>query len=70
MFDRYALASVTEEQDMLAYDFSSFVAEVGGALGLFLGFSFYLLWEFFKECLSATSKFIVTKTRENVIKRF
>ena len=26
------------------YPFSSFVAEAGGALGLFLGFSFLMLW--------------------------
>ena len=25
----------------------SFIAEFGGALGLFVGFSFYMIWDFF-----------------------
>ena len=33
------------EEEVLLYPFTSFVAEFGGALGLFLGFSFMTIWE-------------------------
>ena len=36
---------IVEETEVLAYGFTSFLAEFGGALGLFLGFSFYSIWE-------------------------
>ena len=38
----FSSSELTEMTEVLAYDSASFVAEVGGALGLFLGFSFYL----------------------------
>lgn len=37
---------LTTFQELL-YPFPSFLAEVGGALGLFLGFSFVMLWDVF-----------------------
>ena len=33
------------KEEALMYPATSFVAEVGGALGLFLGFSFLGLWD-------------------------
>ena len=36
---------IIEETEEYAYGFISFLAEFGGALGLFLGFSFLSLWE-------------------------
>ena len=33
------------ETEHLLYDFTSFVSEFGGALGLFLGFSFLMVLE-------------------------
>ena len=33
------------EEEVLLYPFTSFVAEFGGALGLFLGFSFMTIWQ-------------------------
>ena len=33
------------ETEELLYDFSSFIAEVGGILGPFLGFSFMAIWD-------------------------
>ena len=36
---------IVEENEVLAYGFTAFLAEFGGALGLFLGFSFFSLWE-------------------------
>ena len=37
-----------EETEEYAYGFTSFLAEFGGALGLFVGFSFFSLWEYFE----------------------
>ena len=37
------------ESEELLYSLSSFVAEVGGILGLFLGFSFMAIWEAMEE---------------------
>ena len=36
----------TLEEEEFIYPFISFVAEFGGALGLFLGFSFFMVWDF------------------------
>ena len=33
------------EEEVLLYPFTSFIAESGGALGLFLGFSFMTIWQ-------------------------
>ena len=45
----FALWSVTNftkvETEMLVYPFTSLVAEFGGTLGLFLGFSFMTFWD-------------------------
>ena len=38
------------EEEVLLYPFDSFVAEFGGALGLFLGFSFMTIWQEIKGC--------------------
>ena len=37
----------TVETEVYTYDFGSLVAEFGGALGLFTGFSFFMLWDMF-----------------------
>ena len=42
----YATTDVTFKTEMLIYPLISFVAVFGGALGFFLGFSFYTVWEF------------------------
>ena len=36
---------IVVEREMVLYDFTSFVSEFGGSLGLFLGFSFFMLWD-------------------------
>ena len=36
---------VTTVQEVLAYDFLTLVSNFGGSLGLFVGFSFYMLWD-------------------------
>ena len=41
----YAETEAVEEREAYVYDLVTFVSEVGGALGLFLGFSFLTCWE-------------------------
>ena len=41
----YSTTEMIVKEEMLMYPPTSFVAEVGGALGLFLGFSFLGLWD-------------------------
>ena len=38
------------EEEVLLYPFTSFLAEFGGALGLFLGFSFMTIWHQIRGC--------------------
>ena len=47
----FSSSSVTVEKEEKAFTFGSFVADVGGVLGLFIGFSFISLWEFSFVCL-------------------
>ena len=37
--------SLTIKEEALLYPFDSFLAEFGGSLGLFLGFSFLTMWD-------------------------
>ena len=37
------------EEEVLVYSFESLIAELGGALGLFLGFSFMTIWDGLKN---------------------
>ena len=41
-------ADITEKTETIVYTFESFLAEFGGALGLFLGFSFFSLFDTLK----------------------
>ena len=41
----FAKAEIMEEEEVYVYGFVSFVSEFGGSLGLFLGFSFLMVWE-------------------------
>ena len=53
--------SVQVEKECLLYPFSSFLAEFGGALGLFVGFSFMVVWDllesFYKKFFHKISMF-------------
>ena len=44
------------EYEKYEYDFLSLIAEFGGALGLFLGFSFYMLWDVMMPFLAIAIK--------------
>ena len=43
---RFAKTEMVEDKEAYVYGFVSFVSEFGGSLGLFLGFSFLMVWEF------------------------
>ena len=47
---------VQEEEEHLIYDFISFVSECGGSLGLFLGFSFFMVFEYITPVLLVVRK--------------
>ena len=49
----FAKTEIVEEKETLVYGFVSFVSEFGGALGLFLGFSFLTSWDILKTMISA-----------------
>ena len=34
---------------VITYDFVSMVSDIGGTLGLFVGFSFFALWDYLKD---------------------
>ena len=49
-FCLWAVSQNTQiEEEVLVYSFESLVAELGGSLGLFLGFSFMTVWDGFKN---------------------
>ena len=41
----FSSSSLIVKKEAYVYPFTSFVAEFGGSLGLFLGFSFYGFWD-------------------------
>ena len=49
---------LTVKTEAYLYDERSLLAESGGALGLFLGFSFYMLWQIFEPIVSSLKKAI------------
>ena len=48
---KYASTKITLKKEEHVFPFSSFLAEFGGALGMFLGFSFLMVWDFVKIIL-------------------
>ena len=52
---------VTLKEETFLYPFTSFLGEFGGSLGLFLGFSFLTIWDFFLSFL----KIIFFKCQKN-----
>ena len=52
-----ASATVTKKTEVLMYPLESLVAEFGGAMGMFLGFSFMMFWDWLELLLYSTSHF-------------
>ena len=42
---------VTVMKEFFVYTFFSLVSDFGGSLGLFVGFSFFSLWDLVKDCV-------------------
>ena len=60
----YSSNSLIVKEETLVYPFESFLAEFGGSLGLFLGFSFLSLWDILLSILKLFShKFDTTAAR-------
>ena len=52
VFCLWAVSQYTQvEEEVLVYPFQSFMAEFGGSLGLFLGFSFMTIWDGLKSLI-------------------
>ena len=58
-----ARATVTRRTEVLRYPLESLVAEFGGALGMFLGFSFLMIWDWLEVVLYSALQIrkIITK---------
>ena len=52
----FARTDALEEREGFVYDMISFVSEFGGALGLFLGFSFLDIWTLFDITIAVLKK--------------
>ena len=48
----YSSTKVTVLKEFYLYDFRTLVSDFGGSLGLFVGFSFFMLWDFCKDSIS------------------
>ena len=48
---RFESTSVKKQKETLVYPTMSFVSELGGSLGLFIGFSFLTIWDYFDTIL-------------------
>ena len=51
-----ANSEVIEEEEHYIYDFISFISECGGSLGLFLGFSFFMVLNYVAPSLTIMKK--------------
>ena len=51
-----ASKTITRKNEVWMYPIESFVSEFGGALGLFLGFSFLMIWDVVKVIVISTKR--------------
>ena len=56
---------VTSVQEVLAYDFLTLVSNFGGSLGLFVGFSFYMLWDLILDIINCANAKNLKINQEN-----
>ena len=57
----FASTEVTELEEVYTYPILSFLSELGGALGLFLGFSFLMIWDFSSWTILTLKRKLQTK---------
>ena len=55
------------ETEVLIYPWTSLVAEFGGTLGLFLGFSFVTLWNGMERLLMWARQFLQKKPKDSLL---
>ena len=55
LFLMLARKTATKRTEVLLYPLTSFVSELGGSLGLFVGFSFWMFW----DIAELTIKFLI-----------
>ena len=60
----YTGNSIEVQKEEEAYSFLSLVADVGGVLGLFIGFNFLMIWDWTVSALIMVPK--VLKTRKTL----
>ena len=60
-----ASSEVTTRRENFVYPLISFISEVGGAMGLFLGFSFLSLWDLIQFLFCLAYKQYNSQNREN-----
>ena len=53
-----AKKEINVEEEYYTYDFISFISECGGALGLFLGFSFFMIMDYVPPYQIVVKKFL------------
>ena len=53
-----ASPKITIEKEVESYSFTTFVADWGGLLGLFVGFNFLMIWDCFAYIYENKNKFI------------
>ena len=53
-----ATTEVKEEEEQYIYDSISFISECGGSLGLFLGFSFLMVFDYLAPVLIIVKKLV------------
>ena len=61
----YAGNSIEVQKEEEAYSFLSLVADVGGVLGLFIGFNFLMIWDWTVSALIAVPKVLKTRKTPN-----
>ena len=57
----YAGNSIEVQKEEEAYSFLSLVADVGGVLGLFIGFNFLMIWDWTVSALIVVPKMLKTR---------
>ena len=58
----YGSVATADEREYYSYKFDSLVSDYGGSLGLFVGFSFFALWDIVKDYFSYLSRKVMEKT--------
>ena len=64
---RYTSASIEVQKEEYAYSFLTLVADIGGVLGMFIGFNFLMIWEFILICINKLQyQVIKQKNKSNI----